>query len=107
MSKIRGGMGELVRQASRMQRQIDERKAELASEQVKASSGNNAVTAIADGAGRLVSVQIDKKALENEEIELIQDLIVSASNAALSKAAQLVETEIEKITKGMKIPGLF
>lgn len=106
MSQFRGGMGELMRQASRLQRKVEKRKEELKDETVEASAGNEQVKVVANGAGSLVSVQIAPELLKAEELSMVQDLVVAAANAALSKSQQMVEAEIEKVTGGIKIPGL-
>ena len=104
--KFRGGMGELMRQASRLQRKVERRKEELKTETVEASAGNDQVKVVANGGGEIVSIAIDPGLLQKEEISMVQDLIVAASNAALTKSQQMVEAEIEKVTGGIKIPGL-
>jgi len=104
--KFRGGMSELMRQASRLQRKVQSRKEELKDETVEAKSGNDRVTVVVNGAGEVVSVAIDPALLEQEGLEMVQDLVVAATNAALTKSNEMVEAEIEKVTGGMKIPGL-
>ena len=104
--KFRGGMGELMRQASRLQRKVERRKEELKTETVEASAGNDQVKVVANGGGEIVSIAIDPTLLQKEEIGMVQDLIVAASNAALTKSQQMVEAEIEKVTGGIQIPGL-
>ena len=106
MAGFRGGMGELMRQASRLQRKIEQRKQELKTEEVSASAGNDQVKVVANGGGEIVSVTIDPELLKKEELAMVQDLIVAATNAALTKAQEMVDAELEKITGGMKIPGL-
>lgn len=105
-SHFRGGMSELMRQASRMQRKIEARKEELKTETVEATAGSDKVKAVANGARELVSITIDPELLKEEDMELVTDMIVAASNAALNKATEMVDEEIEKITGGMKIPGM-
>ena len=105
--QIRGGLSELMRQASRMQRKIEKRKEELKSETVEASSGGGQVTAVANGAREIVSLKINPELLKGEDIELLHDLIVSAVNAALGEASKMVDAELEKVTGGVKVPGLF
>ena len=105
-SHSRGGMSELMRQASRLQRKIEVRKKELETEVVEASAGNDKVKAVANGGRELVSVTIDPELLKQEDLEMVQDLVVAASNAALTKATEMVDAELEKITGGMNIPGL-
>jgi DNA-binding YbaB/EbfC family protein len=104
--KFRGGMGELMRQASRLQRKVERRKEELKTETVEAAAGNDQVKVVANGGGQLVSVTIDPALLQKEELAMVQDLIVAASNAAITKSQQMVEAEIEKVTGGIQIPGL-
>src|SRR6478672_10192451 len=106
MNQFRGGMGELMRQASRLQRKVEKRKEELKSATVEAGAGNDQVKVVANGAGALVSVEIAPALLQSEDLAMVQDLIVAAANAALIKAEQMVEAEIEKVTGGMKIPGI-
>jgi DNA-binding YbaB/EbfC family protein len=106
MAGFRGGMGELMRQASRLQRKVETRKQELKTETVEATAGNDQVKVVANGGGEIVSVTIDPALLQKEELGMVQDLVVAATNAALAKSAQMVEAEVEKVTGGIKIPGL-
>ena len=106
MSGFRGGMGELMRQASRLQRKVEKRKEELKHETVQAGAGNEQVKAVVNGGGELVSIEIAPALLQAEDLSMVQDLVVAAVNAALVKSQQMVEAEVEKVTGGMKIPGL-
>jgi len=105
--KFRGGMGELMRQASRLQRKIEARKEELKELTFDASAGNDQVKCVVNGAQELVSVEIDPKLLEGEDLEMAQDLVVAAANAALAKSREEVDAELEKVSGGLKIPGLI
>lgn len=104
--KFRGGMSELMRQASRLQRKVAKRKEELKEETVEASAGNDQVKVVVNGAQELVSVTIDPALLESEGIEMVQDLVVAAVNAGITKSNEMMEAEIEKVTGGVQIPGL-
>jgi|SRR5688572_26822661 len=105
--QFRGGMSELMRQASRLQRKIEQRKKELAEEKIEADAGGGKVKAIANGAGELVRITIDPKLLESgEDTSMVEDLVVAAANAALTKSKEYVDAELEKVTGGMKIPGM-
>jgi DNA-binding YbaB/EbfC family protein len=106
MAGFRGGMGELMRQASRLQRKVETRKQELKSETVEATAGNDQVKVVVNGGGEVVSVAIAKELLQQEDLSMVEDLIVAATNAALTKSQQMVEAEVEKVTGGIKIPGL-
>lgn len=104
--KFRGGMGELMRQASRMQRKIERRREELKDEEFEAGAGDDLVKVTVNGGAEVVKVVIEEKALEEEGLEMVTDLIVAATNAALTKAREHVDAELEKVTGGLKIPGL-
>ena len=103
---FRGGMNELMRQASRIQRKVEKRKEELKQETMEATGGNGSVKVVVNGARELVSITVDPELLKNEELSLVLDLIVATANAALAKSAKLVEEELDKITGGVQIPGL-
>jgi DNA-binding YbaB/EbfC family protein len=104
--KFRGGMSELMRQASRLQRKVAVRKEELKSTTVEAGAGNDKVKAVVNGARELVSISIDPELLKEEDLGMVQDLVVAAVNAALVKSNEMVEAELEKVTGGVSIPGL-
>lgn len=103
---FRGGMNELMRQAARLQRKIETRKQELASSTVEAGAGNDQVRVSVNGAKELVSITIAKELLASEDISMLQDLIVAAVNAGMTKSTEMVDAELEKATGGLKIPGL-
>jgi DNA-binding YbaB/EbfC family protein len=104
--QFRGGISELMRQAARMQRKIDERKAQLKDEEVTASAAGDKVKVIVTLEGKLRQVIIDPEFLKSEGLELALDAVVAASNSALEEADKKVDEEINKITGGLKIPGL-
>lgn len=106
-SHFRGGMSELMRQASRLQRKIEKRKEELKSETIEASAGNDQVKVVVNGAKELVSITIAPELLKSEDLSMVQDLIVAAVNAGGKKSTEFVDAELEKVTGGLKIPGLF
>ena len=103
---FRGGMSELMRQASRLQRKIEARKQELKAETVEASAGNDQVKVVVNGARELVSITIAPELLKSEDLSMTQDLLVAAVNAGLQKSGEMVDKELEKVTGGLKIPGL-
>ena len=78
----------------------------LETETVEASSGNDQVKVTVNGGGELVSITIAPELLKQEDLGMVQDLIVAGTNAALKKSHEMVEAEIEKVTGGVKIPGL-
>lgn len=105
--QFRGGMSELLRQASRMQRKIEETKIKFRSQTFEVTGANNKIRAVANGGRELVSLHIDPEFLRTEGVEMVQDAIVGVVNAALAKASQQLEAEMEKVTGGLKIPGIY
>jgi len=93
-----------MRQASRLQRKVEERKAQLVNETVEASAGNGQVSVVVNGARELVSITLSPELLSSEDISMVQDLIVAAANAGLVKAQTLIDAELEKVTGGVKLP---
>ena len=104
--QFRGGMNELMRQASRMQRKIEQRKAELKETEFSATSGNDRVKATVNGGLEVTRLEIDPKLIADEGLEMTQDLLVAAVNSALKTARESVDVELEKITGGLRIPGM-
>jgi len=105
-SAFRGGMGELMRQASRLQRKIEVRKQELKAETVEIASGDEKIKVVANGGREIVRVSIDPELFKQEEHSMVEDMIVATCNQALTKASEMVEAELEKVTGGLKIPGV-
>ncbi len=104
--QFRGGMNELLRQAARMQRKIDEAKAKLAEREVTAGALGDKVKATVTYAKKVAKVEIDPEFLKSEGIEMALDGVCLALNSALEQAEKAMETELEKVTGGVKIPGV-
>ncbi len=104
--QFRGGMNELVRQAQRMQRKIDDVKKGLKDKEVEGSAAGDKVKATVTCEGKVRSIVIDPEFLKSEGIEMALDAATIAINAALDSADKLVEGEISKVTGGVKIPGM-
>ena len=96
-----------MKHAARIQRQMEEVQAQLAARTVEGTSGGGAVTATAKCDGTLASVKIDPDAVNKDEMDLLEDMIVSAANAALEKAKEISNDELGQVTSGLKIPGLM
>ncbi|MBM3883952.1 MAG: YbaB/EbfC family nucleoid-associated protein [Verrucomicrobia bacterium] len=99
-------IGKLMKQASRIQRQIEETQAQLAALTVEATSGGGAVTAVARGDQTLASIKIDPQAVNPADVALLEDLVLTAVNTALTQAKQIAATEMSKVTGGFNFPGL-
>jgi nucleoid-associated protein EbfC len=100
-------IGKLMKQAQRMQRQMEEVQAQLAVRTVEATSGGGAVKAVARCEGTLASLKIDPAAINPADASLLEDLIVTAANNALSQAKEIYNAEMGKVTSGMSIPGMM
>jgi DNA-binding YbaB/EbfC family protein len=104
--QFRGGMNELMRQAARMQRRIDQAKTEL-KERELTSEGLGGKIKVTVNLGRSVKrIDIDKETLQSEDIDLVLDAVCAAINQGIEQADKQMEAEIEKVTGGVKIPGM-
>ena len=95
-----------IRQANKLTKQIEERKAQLANETVEGRAGDGLVVAIANGVQELKSVKIDKKAIDPNDTSMLEDLITAAVNSALTASKDHMQKELGKISGGIKIPGI-
>ena len=100
-------MGNLMKQAQKMQKQMMEVQEELANRTVEASVGGGMVTVVANGQQDILSIRIDPEVVDPTDIEMLQDLILAAVNEAHRKAQELMTDEMSKLTGGLKIPGLM
>ncbi len=104
---LKGGMGNLMKQARQMQDKMAKIQEEMAAKTVEAAAGGGMVKAVANGAGDLLSVKIEKDVVDPEDIEMLEDLVRAACNEAIKKGRDLAAEEMKKLTGGMKIPGLM
>ena len=106
MGQFRGGMNELMRQAARLQRKIDDAKKSLADKEVEASAVGDKVKVTVTYGKKVSKIEIDPEFLKSEGIELALDGVAAAVNAGLEQAEKAMEAELEKVTGGVKIPGM-
>ena len=102
----RGGMGNIMKQAQMMQKRMAQLQEELAARQVEATAGGGMVKAVVTCKQQLVSLSIDPKAVDPDDVEMLQDLVVAAVSEALKQSQKLADEEMGKITGGLNIPGL-
>ena len=101
------GMGKFLKQAKKMQEEMARVQEELKNKEVKASSGGGMVEVVANGEGKIVSITIKPEVVDPTDVEMLQDLVLSAVNQALEKAAAMSSAEMAKITGGLiNIPGM-
>ena len=104
-----GGMNrsQMIAQARKMQEQLIAVQQKVASTEVSASAGGGAVKLSATGSMPLTSPTIDPEALDPEDVEMLQDMILAAVNDALESAEQMASQQMGSVTGGLNIPGLF
>jgi len=102
-----GNLGNIMKQAQAMQERLAKVQAEVAMKTVQASSGGGMVTVVANGGLEIVSVKIDPEILKANDADMLQDLVLAATNEALRKARDMVAEEMKGVTGGLQIPGLF
>jgi hypothetical protein len=100
-------MYDLMKQARKIQSQLQKTKEELAAREVDATSGGGVVRAVVNGNRQLLRLEIDREVVDPDDVDMLQDLVVSAVNLAMENADRLAGEEISKVTGGMPIPGLF
>ncbi|HJR75437.1 MAG TPA: YbaB/EbfC family nucleoid-associated protein [Nitrospiraceae bacterium] len=102
-----GNMSNIMKQAQAMQEQMAKVQEQAAAKTVSGTAGGGIVTVTANGAMQIVSVALDPEVVKSGDVEMLQDLVVAASNDALRKAHEMMAEEMKAVTGGLKIPGLF
>lgn len=102
-----GNMGNMLKQAQAMQAQMAKIQEQAASKTVNGTAGGGSVTVIANGAMQLVGIVIDPEVVKSGDVEMVQDLVMAASNDALRKAREMMADEMKAVTGGMNVPGLM
>jgi DNA-binding YbaB/EbfC family protein len=102
-----GNMAGLLKQAQAMQAQMAKVQEQAASKTVTGTAGGGSVTATANGAMELVKIVIDPEVIKTGEADMVQDLVLAATNDALRKAREMMANEMKSLTGGLNIPGLF
>lgn len=100
-------MQQLARQAQRLQQQMAKAQEELDAREFEATSGGGMVTAKVNGKRELLALTIKPEAVDPDDVEMLEDMVMAAVNEALRTAADTAEREMGKLTGGMGMPGLF
>ena len=95
-----------MKQAARMQQQMEQVQAQLAARTVEATSGGGAVKVVARCDGTLASLKINPQAINPADAPLLEDMILAAANQALDQAREISSNELGKATQGLSLPGL-
>ncbi|MEO6994208.1 MAG: YbaB/EbfC family nucleoid-associated protein [Lacunisphaera sp.] len=100
------GVGTLLKQAQKMQKQIESMQASLATREIDVTSGGGAIQLKINGAGKFISLTLDSEFLK-EDKKLIEETILNAVQEAAQKAKELNDTEMQRISSGFQMPGMF
>ncbi len=98
-------LNKLMKQAQKMQEQMAKTQAELEEKTVEVTAGGGKITVVANGAGEVVSIKIAKEVVDPEDVEMLEDLVLSGVQQAIAKGREMAGSEMSKITGGMNLPG--
>ncbi|MDY5221124.1 MAG: YbaB/EbfC family nucleoid-associated protein [Eubacteriales bacterium] len=102
-----GNMQQLARQAQKLQQQMAKKQEEIEAREFEATAGGGMATAKVNGKKELISLTIQPEAVDPDDVEMLQDLVVAAVNEALRAAGDAMEQELGRMTGGLSMPGLF
>lgn len=102
-----GNMNNLMKQAQKLQKQMEQMQKDLENKEFKATVGGGAVTVVANGRKQIVGINIKPEVVDADDVEMLQDLILSACNEALRQSEESTANEMGKLTGGMNLPGMF
>jgi len=101
------GMGNMMKEAQKLQARMLKMQEELAEKTVESAVGGGMIKVVANGRNQVVSIRIEKEVVNPEDVEMLQDLILAAVNDALSKSQEMVAAQMSKLTGGLSLPGLI
>jgi DNA-binding YbaB/EbfC family protein len=102
-----GNMNKMMKQVQKMQQGMIKLQEELKGRTVESTAGGGMVKVIANGNNEILSIEIKPEAVDPDDVEMLQDMILAAVNEALKEAQEMVSREMNKLTGGLNIPGLF
>jgi nucleoid-associated protein EbfC len=100
-------IGKLMKQAQRLQQQMEKVQSDLSNKTIEATSGGGAVKVVAKCDGTLASIKIDPQAVVPSDVQLLEDMVLSAANQALTQAKEISNSEMGKLTSGLNLPGMM
>ncbi len=101
------GLGNMMKQVQKMAEETQRLEEELGNERVEATSGGGMVKAVANGKSEILEIKIDREVVDPDDVEMLEDLVVSAVREALEKSSEMKASRLEAITGGLNLPGLF
>ena len=102
-----GNMNQLMKQAQKMQKQMEETTKALEESTYEATAGGGVVKVVVSGKKEVVSVHLEEEVVDPDDVEMLEDLIVAAVNEALTQVDQAAAGSMSKLTGGMNMPGMF
>lgn len=102
-----GNMNNLMKQAQKLQKEMEQAQKDLENKEFEASVGGGAVIVKANGKKEVISIKIKPEVVDSDDVEMLEDLVLSAVNEVLKKADEESASSMGKLTGGMNIPGLF
>ncbi|MGD6805240.1 YbaB/EbfC family nucleoid-associated protein [Rossellomorea vietnamensis] len=102
-----GNMQGMMKQMQKMQKQMAQAQEELGEKRLEGTAGGGMVTVIVSGHKEVLEVNIKEEVVDPEDIEMLQDLVLAATNDALKQADELTNSTMGQFTKGMNLPGMF
>ncbi|MER2010167.1 MAG: YbaB/EbfC family nucleoid-associated protein [Psychrobacillus sp.] len=102
-----GNMQNMMKQMQKMQKKMAQAQEELGEKRIEGTAGGGMVTVIVTGHKEIVDVQIKQEVVDPDDVEMLQDLVLAATNDALKKAEELTNSTMGQFTKGMNLPGMF
>lgn len=100
-------MGQMMKQVQQMQKKMEDAQKEIEEATVTASAGGGVVEVEANGKKQITSIKIDPEAVDPEDVEILQDMVLTAVNDAIKQVEKLSEEKMGKLTGGMNLPGMF
>ena len=100
------GFGNIMKEAQKLQAQMEQLQAEVAKKKVQATAGGGMVSVEADGRQENLSIKIEREVINADDAQMLEDLVLAACNEALRKSREMVQAEMSKVTAGLKLPGL-
>ena len=102
-----GNMQGMMKQMQKMQKKMAEAQEKLTEERLEGAAGGGMVKVIVSGDKKVIDVIIDASVVDPEDVEMLQDLVVIATNEAMAKAEELTNSTMGQFTKGLNLPGMF
>ena len=102
-----GNMQGMMKQMQKMQKKMAEAQEELAEKRLEGTAGGGMVKVIVSGSKEVLEVVIDPSVVDPEDVEMLQDLVVIATNEAMKEAEELTNSTMGQFTKGLNLPGMF